>query len=45
MVFSRFLATTVFIPAENTRHSKKPGQNSVVVASAYKIEGLNDDFF
>jgi hypothetical protein len=30
MVFSRFLSTTVFIPAENTRHSEKTGQNSVV---------------
>jgi hypothetical protein len=26
MVFSRFLPTTIFIPAENTRHSEKPGQ-------------------
>jgi hypothetical protein len=29
MVFSRFLSMTIFIPAENTRHSEKPGQNSV----------------
>jgi hypothetical protein len=27
MVFSRFLSMTIFIPAENTRHSEKPGQN------------------
>jgi hypothetical protein len=27
MVFSRFLSMTIFIPAENTRHSQKPGQN------------------
>jgi hypothetical protein len=26
-VFSRFLSMTIFIPAENTRHSEKPGQN------------------
>jgi hypothetical protein len=25
MVFSRFLATTTFVPAENTRHSEFPG--------------------
>jgi hypothetical protein len=29
MVFSRFLLTAIFIPAENTRHSEKPGQNPV----------------
>jgi hypothetical protein len=28
MVFSRFLWTTIFIPAENTQHSKKHGQHS-----------------
>jgi hypothetical protein len=28
-VFSRFLSMTIFIPAENTRHSEKPGQNPV----------------
>jgi hypothetical protein len=27
MVFSRFLSMTIFIPADNTRHSEKPGQN------------------
>jgi hypothetical protein len=27
MVFSRFLSRTIFIPAENTWHSEKPGQN------------------
>jgi hypothetical protein len=27
MVFSRFLSMTIFIPAENTRHAEKPGQN------------------
>jgi hypothetical protein len=27
MVFSRFLSMTIFISAENTRHSEKPGQN------------------
>jgi hypothetical protein len=27
MVFSRFLSMTIFIPAENTRHSEKLGQN------------------
>jgi hypothetical protein len=27
MVFSRFLSMTIFIPAENTRHSEKSGQN------------------
>jgi hypothetical protein len=31
MVFSRFLSTTIFIPAENTQHSEKPGQNSVLL--------------
>jgi hypothetical protein len=25
----RFLSMTIFIPAENTRHSKNPGQNPV----------------
>jgi hypothetical protein len=30
-VFSRFLLITIFIPAENTRHSEKPGQNPVMV--------------
>jgi hypothetical protein len=25
MVFSKFFATTIFIPAENTRHSEFPG--------------------
>jgi hypothetical protein len=30
MVFSRFLSMTLFIPAENTRHSEKPGQNPVI---------------
>jgi hypothetical protein len=25
MVFSRFMATTIVIPAENTRHSEFPG--------------------
>jgi hypothetical protein len=28
MEFSRFLSKTIFIPAENTQHSEKPGQNS-----------------
>jgi hypothetical protein len=32
-VFSRFLSMTIFIPAENTRHAEKPGQNSVDAAS------------
>jgi hypothetical protein len=27
MVFSRFLSTTIFIPAENTQDSERPGQN------------------
>jgi hypothetical protein len=27
MVFSRFLSMSIFIPAENTRHSENPGQN------------------
>jgi hypothetical protein len=30
MVFSRFVSTTIFIPAENTLHSEKPGQNSEI---------------
>jgi predicted ester cyclase len=30
MVFSRFLSTTIFVPAENTWHSEKPGQNSEI---------------
>jgi hypothetical protein len=28
--FSRFLSTTIFIPAENTRHPEKHGQNPAV---------------
>jgi hypothetical protein len=30
MVFSSFLSTTIFIPADNTRHSEEPGQNPAV---------------
>jgi hypothetical protein len=37
MVFSRFLSMTIFIPAENTRHSEKPGQNSVLPKDFLKI--------
>jgi hypothetical protein len=31
-VFSRFLSMTIFIPAENTRQSEKPGQNPGVLS-------------
>jgi hypothetical protein len=30
-VFSRFLSMTIFIPAENTHHSEKPGQNPLAL--------------
>jgi hypothetical protein len=30
VVFSRFLATTTFVPAENTQHSEFPGHSTPV---------------
>jgi hypothetical protein len=37
MVFSRFLSTTIFIPAENTRHSEKPEQNPSCRSGTYNM--------
>jgi hypothetical protein len=34
-VFSKFLSRTIFIPAENTRHSEKPGQNPAQCSCTY----------
>jgi hypothetical protein len=34
-VFSRFLST-IFILAENTRHSEKPGQNPAIIQDVSK---------
>jgi hypothetical protein len=40
MVFS----TTIFIPAENTRHSDKPGQNSEIKCMVMHLNGEDVQF-
>jgi hypothetical protein len=44
MVFSRLWSMTIFIPAENTRHSEKHGQNSELKCMVMHLNGEDVQF-